>query len=139
MVLEHIKIMMKRMNILRIALTGFVAVSFGACHTVEIPKIEVAEIPEFSSDGERVPSDIPRVNDAPAAPTNLRSDQQWDKDARALEKLRESPLDVEMEAGPTSAEGQAYFDKLKAKAQAYKKDDPATGPVQGFPEYKERR
>lgn len=139
MVLEHIKIMMKRMDILRLAMAAFATVSFSACHTVKIPKIEVAEMPEFSSDGGEIQSDIPRVKDAPPAPTNLRSDKQWDKDARALEKLRESPLNVEMEAGPTNAEGQAYFDDLKAKAQAYKKDDPATGPVQGFPEYKERR
>lgn len=131
--------MKKRMHILRIGMATIVAVSAGACHTVKIPKIDATEMPEFSDEAGGIRSDIPKVKDAPLAPTDIRPKKQWDNDARALEGLRTKSKRITMEPGPTEAESQAQYEALKAKAQAYKKDDPATGPIQGFPEYKPRR
>ena len=67
----------------------------------------------------------------------MRSAREWDKDVRVLQELQKNALGVEPSLSET--EGDARFEALKAKAQAYKKDDPASGPVEGFPKYKPRR
>lgn len=95
--------------------------------------------PEFSEDAANISKEYPRVKDAPLAPTDIRSDNQWDRDARAMLKLREKNGTTGTMPGITEAEAEAEYEALKAKAQAYKKDDPATGPVEGFPDYKPRR
>ncbi|MEP4051632.1 MAG: hypothetical protein ABJN22_05250 [Litorimonas sp.] len=104
-----------------------------------MPKIDIMKSPEFSEDAANIAKDYPRVKDAPLAPTDIRSDSQWDRDARAMLKLRETSGVAEGAPGITEAEAEAEYEALKAKAQAYKKDDPATGPVEGFPDYKPRR
>jgi len=109
------------------------------CQTVKMPKIDIMKSPEFREDAANIAKDYPRVKDAPTVPDDIRSDAQWDKDARALQNLRETSIRGEIEPGLTEAEAEAKFEALKAKAQAYKKDDPATGPVQGFPDYEPRR
>lgn len=109
------------------------------CQTVKMPKIDIMKSPEFSEEAANIAKDYPRAKDAPLAPTDIRSDEQWDKDARALQRLGDSSLRTKVEPGLTEAEAEAEFEALKEKAQAYKKDDPASGPVQGFPDYKPRR
>lgn len=110
-----------------------------ACQTVKIPKIDILKSPEFSEDAANISKDYPRVKDAPIAPIDIRSDEQWDQDARAMQALRENATPMDAEPGLSEAEADARFETLKAKVQAYKKDDPATGPVQGFPDYQPRR
>jgi len=46
---------------------------------------------------------------------------------------------IENQPGLTETDAQAEYETLKAKAQAYKLDDPASGPVQFFPDYEPRR
>lgn len=131
--------MTEQLNIRRIALALFLASSMGACQTVKLPKIDIMKSPEFSEDAANIATDYPDVKEAPTEPTDLRSDKQWDRDARALQALKNRSSKIKPESGPTKAEAAAQFKKLKARAQAYKKDDPASGPVQGFPKYKPRR
>lgn len=101
--------------------------------------IDLMKSPEFADDAANFAKDYPRVKDAPLAPTDIRSDRQWDNDAKAMLALRDSALPKQSDLALSEAEVQAEFEALKAKAQAYKLDDPATGPVQGFPDYKPRR
>lgn len=110
-----------------------------ACQTVSMPKLDLIKSPEFSADAANIGKDFPRVKDAPFEPTDIRSDEQWDKDAQTMMALRDGPHPLNPEAGLSEAEAEARYKALKAKVQAYKLDDPATGPVQGFPNYKPRR
>lgn len=126
-------------HIKRIAVCTVTGLLLAGCQTVKMPSIDIMKSPEFSEDAANIAKDYPRVTDAPSAPTDIRSDKQWDDDARALQKLRDSSVRSDMEPGLTEAEAEAEFEALKAKAQAYTKDDPVTGPVQGFPDYEPRR
>ena len=130
---------MKRAHISRIGVAAGVCMTLGACQTVKMPKFDLIKSPEFSEDAKNIAKDFPSTKDAPLEPKDIRSDAQWDKDARAMESLRDRPRDITTEAGLSASDAEARYQELKAKAQAYKKDDPATGPVQGFPPYKPRR
>ncbi len=130
---------MKRTHKSRIAVAIVVCMTLAACQTVKVPKFDLIKSPEFSEDAKNIATDYPSVKDAPFEPTDIRSDAQWDKDARAMESLRDRPSGITTEAGLSASDAEARYQELKAKAQAYKKDDPATGPVQGFPPYKPRR
>jgi len=124
---------------LRISIIAGTCYLLAGCQTVKLPMLDVVKSPEFSEDAKNIDPDYPRPMDAPPAPDDIRSDAQWDRDARSLEKLRESSIRGEMSTTITRAESEAEFETLKAKAQAYKKDDPVSGPVEGFPDYKPRR
>jgi len=104
-----------------------------------MPKLDFVKSPEFSEDAANIATDFPDPEDAPLEPTDVRSDAQWDRDARAIQALRTRPSGVGLDASLTASQGEAEYRALKAKAQAYKKDDPASGPVEGFPKYKPRR
>lgn len=123
----------------RIRICAIACCLLAGCQTVKMPKIDIMKSPEFSEDAANIAKDYPRAKDAPLAPTDIRSDKQWDKDARALQRLRNGSIRSKVESGLSEAEAEAEFEALKAKAQAYKKDDPASGPVEGFPDYKPRR
>ena len=113
------------------------AITLSACQTVSVPKFDFVKTPEFSEDAANIDPSFPSVDDAPEVPTDVRSAREWDKDVRVLQELQKNALGVEPSLSET--EGDARFEALKAKAQAYKKDDPASGPVEGFPKYKPRR
>jgi len=126
---------------LRLAVASIFAVTICGCQSVSMPKIDILKTPQFSEEAANVAkgSDFPEVQDAPLEPTDIRSAEQWDNDARTLLALRDGEGRIDTASGPTERQGEAEFERLKAKVQAYKKDDPASGPVQGFPEYKPRR
>ncbi len=133
--------MMKRLLLNRIALASLAGVALASCQTVSFPKInDIMKSPEFSEDAETIGNDYPDIMDAPSAPTDIRSDRQWDNDARSLQALRDNESGIPMESGPNEAEANRQYENLKAKAQAYKKDDPPSGPIpQPIPNYKPRR
>lgn len=131
---------MKNAALIKRIVTGLTAaLTLSACQTVAMPKLDFIKTPEFSEDAANINQSFPNVEDAPDAPTDVRSDKQWDKDARDLQALRNDRRPVISDEGVTEADDRARFEKLKAKAQAYKRGDPASGPVQGFPPYKPRR
>lgn len=124
----------------RITLTLAIGLGLTACQTVKIPKVDLFKTTELSEDASSLSKEYPRVEDAPLAPTDIRSAAAWDRDARALQAFRSKVQNqAPMEPGPTKAEADVEFEALKAKAQAYKIDDPASGPVDGFPDYEPRR
>ena len=125
-------------NTFRISIIAGAFYLLAGCQTVKLPMIDIMKSPEFSEDAKNIAPDYPRPMDAPPAPNDIRSDDQWDRDARSLEKLRESSIRSELSTNLTKAESEAEFESLKSKAQAYKKDDPASGPVDGFPDYEPR-
>lgn len=139
MVLEHIDFMTISAIKLRISIIAGMCYLLVGCQTVKLPMLDIMKSPEFSEDAANIAKDYPRPKDAPPAPNDIRSDKQWDRDARLLEKLRDSSIRGELPANLSKAESEAEFETLKAKAQAYKNDDPVSGPVDGFPDYKPRR
>ena len=131
--------MKKPVSINRIAIGVLAAVTLSACGTVSMPKLDFIKTPEFHEDAANIDKSYPDVKDAPVVPSDVRSRAQWDKDARALDALRNVRRPVSLNQTFTEAEDEARFEQLKAKAHAYKKGDPVSGPVQGFPEYEPRR
>lgn len=111
-------------------LSGLIA--FSGCQTVKMPKIDVIKSPEFSEDAANIPTSYPRVIDAPIRPEDIRSDRQWDRDAKALQALRAKSVKTDSEPTLSQAEIESEFEALKAKVQAYKKDDPAGGVDSSF-------
>lgn len=140
MVFAHIGVMNNPMHFSRITMVFVTAGALCGCQTISTPKIDIMKTPEFSEEAANIGTDYPDVKDAPLAPTDIRSDKQWDVDARALQALRDSPDGIKMQSGPTDTEARIEFNALKAKAQAYKNDDPNSGPVDpNIPNYKRRR
>lgn len=123
----------------RVLLACACALALGACQTVKMPKINLDKSSEFSEEAKSIAKDYPRVSDAPLAPDDIRSSAQWDKDAVALQNLRAKKSQFTLESGPDAAESAGEFEALKAKVQAYKQDDPPSGPIQGFPDHEPRR
>jgi len=82
-----------------------------------MPKIDIMKSPEFTEEAANIVKDYPAVADAPLEPTDVRSDKQWDKDARTLQALRGGPESVKMESGPTARSGPAAesFPKFKKR------------------------
>lgn len=120
----------------RIAIGVLAALTVSACQTVSMPKLDFIKTAEFNEEAANIDPSFPSVKDAPVAPTDVRSAAQWDNDVRELQALRDIARPIDVEPPFTRSDGEAEFETLKAKAQAYKKDDPASGPVQGFPDYK---
>jgi len=133
--------MIKPAPIMRITTAVILTATLCGCQTISVPKIDIMKSPEFAEEAANFAKekDFPSVQDAPQEPTDIRSAEQWDKDVRSLQALRDGDGEVQMESGPTDRQATAEFNRLKAKAQAYKKDDPKSGPVQGFPDYMPRR
>ena len=68
----------------------------------------------------------PKASQAPAAPTDIRSDKSWDKDAKAIMSAR-STFKAPPEANDeykSEAEILRELESLRAKVKEYKLDDP---------------
>ena len=114
-----------------VLLTGLLTLS--ACQTISMPKLDLIKSAEFSEDAANIPKSFPRPVDAPTAPDDVRSDAQWDRDAKALQNLRNGSPQIEVEPALTAQDTGRMFEELKNKAQAYKKDDPANGTDDNYP------
>lgn len=112
-------------------LTGLLSLS--ACQTISMPKLDLVKSAEFSEDAANIPKSFPRAVDAPTAPDDVRSDGQWDLDAKALQNLRNGSPQVVSEPALTAQDTDRMFEALKDKAQAYKKDDPARETDANYP------
>lgn len=125
-------------QIKRIGLLFTIGFALCACQTVKLPT-DLVKSPEFLEDAQNISKDYPRVSEAPTSPDDIRSAAQWDKDAKALQDLRSQTRNFAVEPGPDNSTADAEYDALKAKVQGYKKDDPQSGPIEGFPDYEPRR
>lgn len=104
---------------LLLALT--LSVTLSACATYELPEnLDFIKLPEFREAVAEL-EDYPDVANAPPAPSGVRSDARWDKDARALIRLRDNfNAPISSDQGFTDSE----IERLKAQVRAYKLDDP---------------
>jgi len=100
------------------------AVILSGCTTVKIPNLDFLKVPEFREDAVNI-KDYPKAGDVPIAPTDVRSAKAWDDAAKDIIKERddyERPADIRDNV--TDADVERNIDELRAKAQAYKLDDP---------------
>lgn len=118
---------MKRLTSLRIIVATLLLPALCACQTVRMPKIDLMKSPEFENDAANIGNDYPDLAEAPERPTDMRSDAQWDADAKALIAMQDGAFEAIPEDALSQAEIDARFEELKARAQAYKADDPPGG------------
>ena len=105
---------------------GLAAASLSACSTVSMPNLDFLKTSEFAEDAENI-GDYPSVSDTPTAPTDVRSAALWDMEAKKLLKERDdfnSGLQGVVEPAKSEAELARELSALRAKARAYKADDP---------------
>ncbi|NNC37622.1 MAG: hypothetical protein EX271_10045 [Acidimicrobiales bacterium] len=103
-----------------LVLSGMVS----GCASINMPDLDFIKIPEFKEEAENL-GGYPNVEDAPQVPTDIRSDAQWDKDAKQLMAKRDSFGPVpEGEPMESDAEFNKRVDDLVAKVEEYKLDDP---------------
>lgn len=126
-------------NLSRIALVPVLTMALCACQTVSMPKLDLVKSPEFAEDAKNIATNYPKVGEAPLSPDDIRSAGQWDRDAKALQSLRTQPRAFPVETNGDNGAAGEKFDELQAKVHAYKKDDPAGGVKNGFPNYQPRR
>lgn len=102
------------------------AASLSACSTVSMPNLDFLKGSDFTEEAENI-GDYPSVSDTPTAPTDIRSAALWDIEAKKL--MRERDAFKAGQAGlqaPTKSEAELEREAaaLRAKARAYKADDP---------------
>ena len=103
------------------------------CQTFEMPSLESLDLvksPEFSEAAANIPDSYPKPVDAPQEPDDIRSSEQWDKDARSLQQMQSETIRAELAGDKAPDE---TYESLKRKAQAYKLDDPANGTDTNYP------
>ncbi len=105
-----------------IKLVGLVmCLTVNACTTVKMPKLDFVKFPEFLEETRNFEA-YPKVQEAPEAPNDLRSAEAWDAEARKILALKNASPVTNIDAtGTMSSEEYAA---LKARVQAYKRDDP---------------
>jgi len=102
------------------------AATLSACSTVKVPNLDFLKFSEFEEDAKNI-GDFPSVADTPSAPTDVRSDGAWDRQAKKLLKQRDAfdkgRADFQ-EPARSEAELARELAALRAKARAYQADDP---------------
>jgi len=99
--------------------------ALSGCSTVKVPDIDFLKLPEFREIVKNNQTNVPKVSEIPDDPANVRTDAGWDKDAAKLLALRDGFTVPETSQDLRSEEEiDSEFARLKAKAQAYKLDDP---------------
>ena len=110
--------------------------AIAGCQTFEMPSLESLDLiksPEFAEDAENIETSFPKAVDAPLAPEDVRSSRQWDDDAASLQKLQAESQNRNLGSPDEIGESNASYEDLKAKAQAYKLDDPAVESDTDYP------
>lgn len=111
---------------LAIFLLVLAAASLSACSTVKMPNLDFFKSSEFEEDAKNI-GDYPSAEDTPEAPTDVRSAELWDIEAKKLIKERDSfnSSGVNLaESAKSEAELERELATLRAKARAYQADDP---------------
>lgn len=109
---------------LRIGTVSAILMALSACSTVSMPNLDVLKIKDFEEETANI-GDYPNVADAPTRPTDVRSDKAWDDAAKRMMTIRDNMVvPSDGTAQRSEAEINAEVARLKAKAEAYKLDDP---------------
>ena len=102
--------------------------SLSACQTVKIPDFEFMNLLEEGFEQASSIGETPDYAATPAAPTNIRSADDWDAQAKALIYERDANNVQGTEFIPkTDAQIAQEKAALKARVHAYKADDPVGG------------
>lgn len=98
----------------------------GGCTTVKnrIPDFDFIKLPEFREEAENI-GDYPDVTTVPHAPTDVRSDAQWDQAARAQMVIGDG-FTAPSDGAPAKSEAEIEreIEELSRRVEAYKQDDP---------------
>jgi len=90
-----------------------------------MPSLDILRGNAFSEDLKTIETSIPDVDEAPEAPTDVRSTQDWDASANEIIAVRDGFVSPSYNEEPMMAEEiSAEFEAKKNKVQAYKLDDP---------------
>ncbi len=99
------------------------ALSLSACSTVKMPNLDLSKLADFRD--QKIKGDYPDVSEAPEAPTDVRSDAEWDEAAAQMVAKKNT---FEVPGGDAQAMSDREFDaklrELTEKVHAYKADDP---------------
>ncbi len=104
---------------------SFIAIAtvLSSCASIKMPDMDFIKFPEFKSEAENIP-DYPKVEDAPQKPKGLRSAEKWDQAAQDIMAKKDSFSDPDLVDPKSDAEIVREMQRLRAEADAYKKDDP---------------
>lgn len=111
------------LQIRRIFSVVALAALLSSCASMKLPDMDFIKFPEFRKEAENIP-DYPKVADAPEKPKGLRSAEQWDKAANKILAKQDDFPDPDLADPKTDAEVVRELQRLRAEADAYKKDDP---------------
>lgn len=115
--------MPKKLNV-RFCTLVLASLVVSGCASLKVPDFDFIKMPEFREEAENI-GGYPDVADAPQAPTDVRSDAQWDKDAKNLLAKRDGFGPVpEGEPTLSDTEFNRKVDELISKVEEYKLDDP---------------
>jgi hypothetical protein len=98
--------------------------TLAACSTVKMPNIDFMGSSEFEEEARNIDQTIPDPRDAPPIPTDTRNAEEWDEAAKSLNAIKDGFSLPEAAEPQTAQELSNEFQNKKAKAQAYKADDP---------------
>ena len=99
------------------------AVLLSSCSSMKLPDMDFIKFPEFKEEAENIP-DYPDVTDAAEKPTDLRTDEQWDKAAETIIEKRDDFANPDLDDPKTDAEIIREMQDFGNDADAYKEDDP---------------
>jgi len=102
------------------------AASLSACSTVKMPNLDILKSLGFEEDAEDL-GEYPSIADTPNTPTDVRSAELWDTEAKKLIKERDAFKTAKStinESAKSDAELVRDAASLRAKVHAYKADDP---------------
>lgn len=101
------------------------ALSLSACSTMSMPNLDLfGASSEFEEEAKNI-TEYPKTENAPAAPTGVKSGAYWDKEAQQLINERDNfSAPAPVDESRNAAEIARDIELLKAKVNAYKADDP---------------
>ena len=96
-----------------------------SCTTVKMPNLNILKSNAFTEDLKNIDTSIPDVDEAPDAPTDVRSTKAWDQSAKEMMAVRDGFVTPTSDGAPaTAADIDAEFEAKKSKVRAYRLDDP---------------
>ena len=109
-------------NLLILSLLGSVFLTTG-CSTISTPKIDLPEFRETAANVDEL--EYPNPNQAPEAPENLPTAEEWDKAAKKIIQYRDNfDAPPDYDADLTEEQMIKEIEALKKQVKEYQKDDP---------------
>lgn len=103
---------------------ALMSMSLSACASVKIPNLDLMKLPDFRAESEKL-GEYPAVENAPGLPSEIRTDRQWDRDAKAIIRIRdnfEAPREPDRVTSASDIERE--INRLTDVVNEYRADDP---------------